>query len=172
VGVYLKNRRAFGFTLIELMLVVVIIGILASLAISRYSAAVDKAKYSGANIWLKRTFLSLEEFYNQHGCYPNDVNPNIAPSGLCPMHLEAWPNPVQDPFHTLYDYENHPFEDARGIGVTYLGKDLRHELQWTWACENGKVGEIMEIPTGDDLFIIISKTGKTCASGAAMDGNK
>ncbi|RKZ30339.1 hypothetical protein DRQ36_05845 [bacterium] len=158
-----KNLSA-GFTLVELMIVVVIVGVLTSLAISRYSEAVDKAKYSSARLWLKKIFLSCEEFYNQHGCYPADVNPNIAPPGLCPTFLEYWPNPTQDPFNSLYDYENHPFDGMRAVGITYLGKDLRHELGWQWGWENATVGEIIEIDGGDDLFIVIAKKVKTCTS--------
>ncbi len=158
----LKKKNSLGFTLIELMLVVVIIGILASLAISRYSAAVDKAKYSGPQLWLKRIYQALETFYAENGCYPADVNPNIAPPGLCPNYLEKWPNPVQDPFNSLFDYENHPYEGARAVGITYLGKDLRHELEWQWGWEHGKVGEIVELPGGDDLFIIVAEGVQTC----------
>ncbi len=159
----MRISRHSGFTLIELMIVVVIIGVLASLSITRYTRAVDKTKYSGARIWLKKMFLSLEEFYIQNGCYPADVHPNMPPPNLCPTYLEGWPNPTQDPFNTLYDYENHSFDGKRAVGITYLGKDLRHQLQWTWACEHGKLGEIVEIPGGDDLFIIVTKNGSTCS---------
>ncbi|MDR2693814.1 MAG: type II secretion system GspH family protein, partial [Chitinispirillales bacterium] len=53
---FIKTR---GFTLIELMVVIVIIGVLASLAIPRFSEASDKAKVAEA----PRILVSFESAY-------------------------------------------------------------------------------------------------------------
>ena len=47
----MKNKR--GFTLLELLVVVLIIGILASIALPQYTRAVEKAKLSEALTTLK-----------------------------------------------------------------------------------------------------------------------
>ncbi len=64
----MRNKK--GFTLIELMIVVVIIGILAALAIPRFMAASKKAKVSEAKGILKQVYVASEAYYQENGEYP------------------------------------------------------------------------------------------------------
>ena len=70
----LHNRR--GFTLIELMIVVVIIGILAALAIPKFIKVTGKAKVSEAKTILKEIFTLEKAYFNEHDCYVEFANGN------------------------------------------------------------------------------------------------
>ena len=68
----MRNRK--GFTLIELMIVVVIIGILAALAIPRFMAASKKAKISEAKGVVKQLWTLSQTYYEEYGYYPVDAD--------------------------------------------------------------------------------------------------
>jgi len=66
-------RKSDGFTLIELMIVVVIIGILAALAIPRFSIASHKSKEKEADVLLKQVYTMQQAYYTQNGTYASSV---------------------------------------------------------------------------------------------------
>ncbi len=66
------NRK--GFTLIELMIVVVIIGILAALAIPRFMQATTKSKQSEAKQILKQVYTMERAFRQETGAYSLNLN--------------------------------------------------------------------------------------------------
>ncbi|MCK5833739.1 prepilin-type N-terminal cleavage/methylation domain-containing protein [bacterium] len=80
-----------GFTLIELMIVVVIIGILAALAIPRFMAASKKSKISEARLVVKQIWTANQTLYEETGAYAtavtdvfdwNDAAADNVPSGM------------------------------------------------------------------------------------------
>lgn len=64
------RRAQRGFTLVELMIVVAIIGILAAIAIPQFSAYRAKAYNSAANSDLKNMKTGMEAYMADRQAYP------------------------------------------------------------------------------------------------------
>jgi type IV pilus assembly protein PilE len=68
-----NTRNSDGFTLIELMVTVVIIGILAAIAYPSYTKYVSQSRRSDAYTALSQIANNLEKFYSQCSCYTTDI---------------------------------------------------------------------------------------------------
>jgi prepilin-type N-terminal cleavage/methylation domain-containing protein len=68
------RERSAGFTLIELMIVVVIIGILAGMAVSRYNMSSHRSKQKEADLLLKQVYQSHMAYIAEHGTAAPDVD--------------------------------------------------------------------------------------------------
>lgn len=62
-------RNESGFTLIELMIVIVVIGILATLAVPKYMTVTRKAKESEAKMVLSQLHSLQEAYYRENDTY-------------------------------------------------------------------------------------------------------
>jgi prepilin-type N-terminal cleavage/methylation domain-containing protein len=67
-----RNRRAF--TLIELLIVVVIIGILAAIAIPKFQSTKGKAYFAGMRSDLHNLTTAQESYFYDHSKYSNDLD--------------------------------------------------------------------------------------------------
>lgn len=65
-----KNKNRGGFTLIEVLVVVLIIGILSSIALPQYQKSVVKARIAEAKILVNTLYYSLERYKTEHLAYP------------------------------------------------------------------------------------------------------
>ena len=68
-----KQKIQEGFTLVEILIVVVIIGILATVAIPTYFSYVEKAYASDAKTQIKNILMNADIYRQEQGSYPDDI---------------------------------------------------------------------------------------------------
>lgn len=69
-GMLVGSKKQTGFTIVELLIVVVVIAILAAISIVAYSGVQDRARYAKAATDLNTINRSLNVYQAQYGSYP------------------------------------------------------------------------------------------------------
>ena len=113
------NKRN-GFSLVELMIVIVIIGVLAAVAVPIYTSNVKKAKMSEADAALGTIRTQLRVYYGENGSYPT-----VSPAGY--VIGAAWNDIKSGELTGKY------FTDS---SYTYLSAD---GVNYTITCAKGSV---------------------------------
>lgn len=67
----MNNRK--GFTLIELIVVIVIIGILAAILIPRLTGFTDKAEKTQAVVWAKEVSTAIDSYQAENATWPTNA---------------------------------------------------------------------------------------------------
>jgi prepilin-type N-terminal cleavage/methylation domain-containing protein len=62
-----------GFTLVELLIVVIILAILAAIVVPQFASSTDDAKVSSLDSNLANIRAAIDLYYQQHGEYPGNV---------------------------------------------------------------------------------------------------
>src|SRR4029077_16660908 len=92
----MKSRRynQDGFTLIEIMVVILILGLLATIVVQSLRGAADKAKRTKAQADLAEIKTALDRYYLDNGYYPSTdqgLNALVSPptNGRMPANYES-----------------------------------------------------------------------------------
>jgi type II secretion system protein G len=115
-----RSETDGGFTLIEILIVTVIIGILAAIAFPAYQRWIDKTRYAEARIQMNCMAKELQTFKLENGFFPADVSRNVAPQGIQCFYTTS---SGEVPFDSMYDYENWTAPGGRHIQIAFLGKN-------------------------------------------------
>lgn len=112
------RTRRFGpaFTLLEVMLVLLIIGLLATAAAINLVGAADKARVNQSKTSIKTIESALKQYYFTHGRYPTS---EFGLNALVPDYLEKTP---LDGWKQPFAYFS-PGGAGRDFEIISLGKD-------------------------------------------------
>ena len=75
-----KVKQVKGFTLVELLIVVIILAILAAIIVPQFSASTNDAKAAALQSNLANMRSAIEFYYQEHGEYPGA---NVATGATC-----------------------------------------------------------------------------------------
>ena len=84
-------KRSAGFSLVELMIAVIIMGLLTAIALPIYTKAETRVRGDGAVSFLISTAQKLEDYYALYSTYPA----TLAEIGIAEPALDPWGNPYQ-----------------------------------------------------------------------------
>ncbi len=95
-----RHHKSSGFTLIELMIVVAIIGILSAIALPAYNSYILKGKVKAAQADLVALSLNIENSYQRQLSYPASIAEieNQTKDKLKEHNLSGWSPAQKDDF--------------------------------------------------------------------------
>jgi general secretion pathway protein G len=122
-----RSRRQLGFTLVEMLLVLVILATLAAIVIPKFAGRSQQAKVTAAQSQISSIELALDAFEVDNGYYPKSLNELIE----APANSAGWKGPYlkkgvpADPWGNPYTYEYPGKHNASGYDILSNGPDGR-----------------------------------------------
>jgi|YNPBryantNP2012_1023418.scaffolds.fasta_scaffold13301_3 general secretion pathway protein G len=121
------GRRSAGFTLVELLLVLVILGTLAALVLPRFAGTSERARKTAALTQISTFKTALNAYEVDNGSYPKSLQDLVEQ----PRDAQNWHGPYLDgavpldPWKNAYIYVYPGRHNPNGYDLSSMGPDGR-----------------------------------------------
>ena len=119
------SARSSGFTLIEILIALVIIGLLAGISIPFYNNYLDRAKLTVSINTLGTVRRAIDDYYSIHSTYPPAIDMTTGEDGLGKIVLNS--ELLADFRKTLFSLESYS-PAASDYTLTARANDRKHTL--------------------------------------------
>lgn len=114
-----------GFTLLEMLIVVIITGILSAIAFPNLIKVVDKFHYGDAKVKMNCMAKQAYAFKLENGYFPPDTSRDVKPDGIDCFSVQS---SGKVPFDSKYDYDMKPSgANTCYVQIVFLGKNVDKE---------------------------------------------
>ena len=119
-----RRIGAAGFTLIEMLAVIVLIGIVASIVVTQVGKRMNSGKYKAGDAKLQSLSMKIENYALDNGSPPSDLEALVKDPGGTTM----WNGPyakesdIKDPFGHEFGYKV-PGDHGSTFDLIFYGKD-------------------------------------------------
>lgn len=103
------SRQSKGFTIVELLIVICVIGILAAITSMSYSGIKQRADEASLNVDLKNASTQFKLYRAEYDSYPTALDANFCPT-----------LPNNDPKYCLKSSSGNEFQNYSGTATTYV----------------------------------------------------
>ncbi|HKK17852.1 MAG TPA: prepilin-type N-terminal cleavage/methylation domain-containing protein [Opitutales bacterium] len=151
----MQANQKSGFTLVEIMVVVVIIGLLAAIAIPAFSRAREASQNARLASDLRLYAGAIETFIMENGVYPEDSSSGAVPAGLEPyIHSSQWSEGPS--IGGLWDVEQNSFGVTSAVGVHRFTASVQQLANFDRKYDDGDLtgGNFRRIATDRYYYVI------------------
>lgn len=120
----MNKKTLSGFTLVEILIVIVIVGILATIGFGSFQSSQLKARDSSRKSDLKQIGNALETYYNDHGQYPTGTG---YINGCSAQAQCTWGEPFIDENGTVYMIKL-PFDPQTNHSYYYSSSGTSYQI--------------------------------------------
>ena len=125
------TRTARGFTLVEMLLVLVILAALAAVVVPKFTGRSKQAKIAAAQTEMSSLETALDAFEVDNGYYPRSGDDGLEALIIQPNNTPGWRGPYikkgipTDPWGNEYLYESPGRQNQHGYDLSSMGPDGR-----------------------------------------------